>query len=71
MDEQCDVACEPAAGAAMIGRQNPVLATRLKEEEKSLEAKLEDVKRAQVLLAENPAIEEILNILGRSGRRLL
>ena len=67
--EMCDTEC---AGQAMITQARTVsLVEKLSEREKDAEQKLMDIRRAKILLKKNPDVEELLTILGRSGRNLI
>lgn len=47
------------------------LVEKLIERQRDAEQKLADLKRAGEILKNNPELEELLTILGRSGRNLL
>lgn len=68
-----DETCEPyEGGQAMITQARSVsMAEKLTERQKDIEQKLADVKRAKEILKSNPDLEELLTILGRTGRHLL
>lgn len=73
MDEQCNVSCESSGAGQQMAKihQPQTLLSGLAQEEENLTKKLADIRRAQELLKRNPEVEELLNIMGRSGRRLL
>lgn len=65
MDESCE-------GSAMVTQARTVsLAEKLTGHQKDAEQKLADIKRAKEILKNNPELEELLTILGRTGRNLL
>lgn len=69
MDETCK---HSEGGQAMISQARTVsLAEKLSANQTDIERNLADVKRAKEILANNPELEELLTILGRSGRHLL
>lgn len=67
-----DETCESTGGQAMISQARTIgLVEKLIERQRDAEQKLADLKRAGEILKNNPELEELLTILGRSGRNLL
>ena len=64
-----DEGCEGQAMAAI--HQPQTLMMKFNQEEENLKKRLEDIQRAKEILKNNPDTEELLNIMMRSGRRLL
>lgn len=56
---------EASAKDLCVSERQITLEERLDSEEASLKARLEEVGRLKVLLAQNPDVSEILKLLGR------
>lgn len=65
MATSCEAEC--GSGGELL-RQEPTLTEELARKRQRLEQQIADIKRAEELLAEEPKMQELLDIIGRTRR---